>query len=409
VQLLVILVPVLFGLMGFALDLGQLYLVRGELQSAANAMALAAAQQLIGTETSTDAATTFARLTLDNTTGQANKYYFGGLQIGQTNGLLNSEAPDPGYYATVVDAIGADSAGGGEVTGSGAKHVRVTLTADAPLTFWSFLPLATERKAPVAAKAVAGMSAPLCVACAIEPLAVAAVDQGDTTDFGFVPGTEYTLGYVCKGAPTPGALSGTTQRIPYLLLNRLDPNATVFADEQSQLYRVGAGGVPGSATASQACFTINNAEQIWVSAAPVPCRSANPGQSVVSMVCGMTSRFESTYPALCAGIPEVDTISGVYTQDSDVSEITDYTQYQGNARRVITVAIVDLLNAGGAMTVLGFRQFLIEPVQGGVDVSPSDPNGRFAALYIGSVVPVKQGSFSGCQQAAGPGKIVLHQ
>jgi hypothetical protein len=61
------------------------------------------------------------------------------------------------------------------------------------------------------------------------------------------------------------------------------------------------------------------------------------------------------------------------------------------------------------MTVLGFRQFLIEPVQGGVDVSPSDPNGRFAALYIGSVVPVKQGSFSGCQQAAGPGKIVLHQ
>jgi Flp pilus assembly protein TadG len=133
VQLLVILVPVLFGLMGFALDLGQLYLVRGELQSAANAMALAAAQQLIGTEASTDAATTFARLTLDNTTGQANKYYFGGLQIGQTNGLLNSEAPDPGYYATVVDAIGADSAGGGEVTGSGAKHVRVTLTADAPL------------------------------------------------------------------------------------------------------------------------------------------------------------------------------------------------------------------------------------------------------------------------------------
>src|SRR3954468_1063676 len=35
-QLLVILVPVLFGLMGFALDLGRLYLIRGELNEAAN-------------------------------------------------------------------------------------------------------------------------------------------------------------------------------------------------------------------------------------------------------------------------------------------------------------------------------------------------------------------------------------
>ena len=31
IQLAVILVPVVFGLMGFALDLGRLYLVRGEL------------------------------------------------------------------------------------------------------------------------------------------------------------------------------------------------------------------------------------------------------------------------------------------------------------------------------------------------------------------------------------------
>ena len=46
IQLLVILVPVLFGFIGFAVDLGQLYLVRGELKVAANSMALAAAQKL---------------------------------------------------------------------------------------------------------------------------------------------------------------------------------------------------------------------------------------------------------------------------------------------------------------------------------------------------------------------------
>ena len=43
VQILVILVPVLFGLIGFAIDLGMIYVVKGELKTAANAMALAAA------------------------------------------------------------------------------------------------------------------------------------------------------------------------------------------------------------------------------------------------------------------------------------------------------------------------------------------------------------------------------
>ncbi len=50
-QMAVILVPVVFGMMGFALDLGRLYLVRGELAQAADAAAIAAAGQLIGTTT----------------------------------------------------------------------------------------------------------------------------------------------------------------------------------------------------------------------------------------------------------------------------------------------------------------------------------------------------------------------
>lgn len=408
-QLLVILVPVLFGLIGFALDLGQLYLVRGELQTAANAMAIAAAGQLIGTDTATDTANTYARLTLDNTLGFANKYYYGGLQIGQSNGTLNSTAPDPSYFDTYVNATAAQGAAGGAVTGSAARYAQVTLTAETPLTFWSFLSLAQDRKVSVAAQAVAGVSAPLCVACSIEPLAVAAIDQTDTTDFGFVLGTEYTFGYMCNGAPTPGLLTNGTQRVPYLILNRLDANASVFADEQSQLYRDGAGGLPGTTNSSQSCFTINNTELIWASATPPQCAAGSPGQSIVSLICGMTARFEATYPSACAGIADIDTMSSIFVQDTDASEIADYTQYQGNGRRVMTVSVVDTLSAANAMTVLGFRQFLIEPAPNGIDVNPSDANGRFNALYIGSVVPVKQGSFSGCQQTAGPGKVVLHQ
>jgi len=30
-------------------------------------------------------------------------------------------------------------------------------------------------------------------------------------------------------------------------------------------------------------------------------------------------------------------------------------------------------------------------------------------MYLGSVAPVKQGRFDGCQLTSGPGKVVLHQ
>jgi len=57
IQFLVILVPVVLGMMGFAVDLGRIYLVRGELNQAASAMALAAASKLNGTIAATDSAT----------------------------------------------------------------------------------------------------------------------------------------------------------------------------------------------------------------------------------------------------------------------------------------------------------------------------------------------------------------
>ena len=114
-------------------------------------------------------------------------------------------------------------------------------------------------------------------------------------------------------------------------------------------------------------------------------------------------------PAICASVPNIDTLSTIYSPDTDVTGITDYTAYTGNGRRVMTVPIVDALNPAGTMTVLGFRQFLVQPNQNQVDINPSDADGRFGALYIGSVVPVKQGRFDGCQAQAGPGKVVLHE
>ncbi|MDQ6666391.1 MAG: hypothetical protein M3Z23_18590, partial [Acidobacteriota bacterium] len=117
-----------------------------------------------------------------------------------------------------------------------------------------------------------------------------------------------------------------------------------------------------------------------------------------------------TPPSGCTGVTDIDTISSAYLPDRDLTSLDDYTAYTGSVRRVITVPVVDALNATGSMTVQGFRQFLVEPTVNLTGVNPADTNGRFAALYIGSVVPLKQGRFDGgCGAQAGPGKVVLHQ
>ncbi|MDQ6675879.1 MAG: pilus assembly protein TadG-related protein [Acidobacteriota bacterium] len=409
-QLLVILVPVLFGFMGFAIDLGRLYLIRGELNQAANAMALSAARQLIGTNASTDYATNAARLTLDNSNGNANRYNFGSLPIGDSSGFFQSNVPDPGYFATAADAVTSDpnSPSGSASDGATAQYVQTNITADAPLTFWALLPGGASRKTTIAARAVAGISAPLCTACGIENFAVAALDSSDTVNFGFTSATRYTFGYVCTGTPQPAALAGTAQRLPYLLLDRYDTASTF--DETQQLFRIGSAGLPGSGIRTQACFTANNTEVVWATALPQSCASQSVTQSVRFLLCGVSTRMDSNTPATCNGITGLAGISSAYAVDTDLTGIDDYTTYTGSIRRVITIPIVDALSAAGAMTILGFRQFLLEATQGGAANDPADTDGRFQALYIGSPVPLKQGRFDGgCQAQNGPGKVVLFQ
>jgi len=409
-QLLVILVPVLFGFMGFALDLGRLYLIRGELNQAANAMALSAARQLIGTSASTDFATNAARLTIDNANQNANKYNFGSLIVGDTTGFYASSVPDPSYFAVAADAMGSDpnAPSGGAADGTTAQYVQANITADAPLTFFALLKGAASRKTTVAARAVAGISAPLCTACGIENFAIAAIDQTDAINFGLTPTTRYTFGYVCTGNPQPTPLTNTAQRLPYLLLDRYDTGSTF--DESQQLFRIGGGGLPGNTVSTQACFRANNTEVVWVTAAPQACLSLSVAQSVRNLLCGVSSRLTTDTPGTCTGVTDIANLSTSYTVDTDTTDIDDYSTYAGTTRRVITVPIVDALSATGAMTVLGFRQFLAEATTGNTSNDPGDANGRFQALYIGSPVPLKQGRFDGgCQAQSGPGKVVLFQ
>jgi Flp pilus assembly protein TadG len=403
---LVVLVPVFFGFMGFAVDLGRLYLIRGELKTATNAMALAAAATLVGTEASGPAALTAARLPITDTDGNfANRYDFGGVSIAEGNAMLSTAVPDPTLHDTIANAL----SGGSESSASTARHARVALTADAPLLFWSFLSLGQARTTPIAALAVAGRSAPLCTACGIEPIAIAALDPADTENFGFALNSRYTFGYFCNGAPQPSGIVGSPQRIPYMLPNRLNDEATLFPEENSQLFRMGASGLPSNPNPARACFSVNAAETTWLGADPLPCNQNRVPAQVQSLLCGIASRFDTAPPTVCETIPEVSTIASAYTPDLDITNLDDYSAYTGNLRRVITAVIVDVLIPGGTMTVLGFRQFLVQPNQNDITVNAGDQNARFAVLYIGSAVPLRQGTMSGCSLQFGPGKVVLHQ
>jgi Putative Flp pilus-assembly TadE/G-like len=428
-QLLVVMVPVFFGFMGFALDLGRLYLIHGELNQAANAMALAAAAQLNGTV----AATTAAQNALPAPVGSGPgfNYNFGALPVGVQNGDLNSTINPPAFFATLTDATATN---GAQADGTTAQFAQVSLTADAPLLFWSLLPGGESRKTTIAAEATAGISAPLCTACNIVPLAVAAASSSDTVDFGFTQGTVYTLSYSCTGTPTPVNLVGTTgingsATVPYVLINRFDPNNASLT-ESDQLYQDGAQGLvasndatPNACTTNSntplACMNVGDCEQVWASATPGLCSAAaNP--SVEAALCGLYSRLDTAPPAACTtDVTDFGVLSAVYAPDTaPPQEANAYTAYTGNGRSIFTLAIVDALgaNAAAAMTVLGFRQFLLEVNSDGTFFNPADPNGRFPAMYIGAPAPVQSGWFDTRFAAAcpvgsfsGPGKVVLQQ
>jgi hypothetical protein len=159
-----------------------------------------------------------------------------------------------------------------------------------------------------------------------------------------------------------------------------------------------------------ACLTVAGQEIAWASAQPAACTANAVPASILNTLCGVFNRFDPAAPSSCSGVTDVDTLASAYQPDTDLTDIDDYTTYVGVGRRVITIPIVDILSAAGPMTVLGFRQFLVDPVQGDVNIPVTDTNGRFAALYIGAPVPLKQGRFDGgCQLTSGPGNVVLHR
>jgi Flp pilus assembly protein TadG len=420
IQLLVILVPAIFGLMGFAFDLGRLFLIRGELHQAANAMALAAASQMTGaTSSALDNMNRAANQALNDTNG--NRFNFGSTTI------------PPGTITCFSSLADASTNNTGATTDCGSAQplfVQATVSVNAPLLFWSLLPGGETRTTTVASYAVAGMSAPLCTGCGIVPLAALAPDTSgaDTDNWGFTAGNLYTFYYSCSGA-APAAITGTA--VPYVVLNRVNPDL----DESDQMFRQGAQGLSGSTTVTTnpsacvaapstpiSCVNIGDVEQIPISglATPLACSAATPPTDSANALCGLYMRLDANPPGACqTGVTDFGTISTAYRPDTDLTYLTDASAYVGNGRRILTVPIVNAMPTDttcGSMTVVAFRQFLLEPNADGTPLNPIDQNSRFVALYLGTAAPVSQGWFDtryapACRSylTTGPGKVVLHQ
>jgi hypothetical protein len=414
---------ILLTLLGLALlvmatDFGRLYLIQGELQAAADAAALAAATRLVGTTDSLIQADDQVRAAFNSDTGNDNRFNLRLNQIGVSDGssLVWS------YFDSLENARAnsSPSENGGIVWGiPHTRYVRVDITGQAPVLFAPFLAPDAVSFPSIAVSAVAGISVPVCSACGIDGLAVQAIDITDTQNYGFVAGSFYTLYLTQMQSGLPGAAPAMLLGLPaapYILLDHV-PAGLPDLDLDSSLFQLAAAGI-SSAAELDPPGTIS-IEAIETGYGDLTGNVRPLGQNIL---CGLNVRFgvdPTVNPNICGAFTDLATeLAGLFSADSDAGAggaeyasgpgLQDYaTEYAGNARRVLTMAVVDAPDTMNVQ-VLNFRQFLIVMDNNVTGLNPARANGAFRAQYLGAVVPLRCGRVGGCTASPGIGRVVLH-
>jgi len=417
---------VMLGFLVMAVDFGRLYLIQGELQTAADAAALSAAMRLVGTATATFHANDQVTASFDTSTGNDNRFNLRLNPIGGGGtGLLTTT--DLEFYSTLVDA--KDSANGGQAggidwgTGSYPKYVRVRLGAQAPSGFAPLLGGGAGATPTINVSAVAGVSGPICSALGIDGIAVVDPSAGtDSTHYGLVPGGFYTLYLTpAQNSPNvgnvPAPQAGTLASVPYAILDHV-PAGNPGLDLDGLLFEMGAAGISAaSGLTPPGAITIDSVETAY----PDLAGNTGPGATVGrDLVCGWNTRFGvDPIDNVCGNVDngQFATLAPSYAADTDVgvgdfvggTGLQDFaTEYDGNLRRVLTASVID---AADSLIVLNFRQFLLEMAPAGVTqgLNPALANGAFRAQYIGAPVPIRAGTVGGsCRVSLGVGRVVLH-
>jgi Flp pilus assembly protein TadG len=331
---------VMLGMLGLAFDLGRMFIVKNELQTFADASALAACRQMDGTKTGIQRAHNTA-----------------------TAGPIGSSKPngwnfDVNTISTITDTYSTTFAGTYDSYATASSNatnsyrfINVSASASLPLYFLSVIPgLPTSQ--PLQASSTAGQQEQTATFSSggLVPVAPAAHNAADTKNFGLTPNTEYTLKWGNGDSTTCAGDLG---------FNPADsPSSHGFIDlgqgngNSSLRSVIVYGGYPNSSSSPN---HVSAGDQL----------GAVPGNRGASIFSSFAERSN---------------------QDPDQTSLT-WEQYKaagtGNGRRIITAPIYDPAQSGGHganahITVIGFANFLLDP---GAIISGS--SGPFCATYIG--------------------------
>ena len=421
-----LLTTVALGLMVMAVDFGRFSLIQAELQTAADAAALAAATRLTGTMSSTEQAYTEWHASFDANTQNDNRFNLRLNQVLSSSNLFVETTES--YFSTLADAFG--NTGGGQTGGidwgslAYPKFSRIQISAQAPVVFAPFLNRDPGALPTITVSAIAGLSAPLCVASGIDDLAIVDPSMGaDSDHFGLVPGNYYTLSLSSTQAP----LDSTDSTIAYVILDHFPNGVQDTGLLDDLLFELGAASISTNAGLDPpGTITIGNIGVAYgspnsVATTVFQSTTTTAGQDIL---CGLNVRFgmdpslndacntgnRLDFPSLFSRFQAAaDTDIGMVASGSAGLQdfAVDYCQ-EGvcNFRRILTVPVVD---AADTLTVLNFRQFLLEPSTVSQGLDPTAANGSFRAQYIGTPVPVRSGALGGsCGVSVGIGRVVLH-
>jgi len=310
---------VMIGMLGLAIDIGRMFVYKTELQAFADNSAMAAIAQMDGTQTGVQGANATA-LTGPDGASLANKVNFDSTTISTVTTS----------YATSFSGTYDSFATASSAATNNYRFLKVTASSNVSLTFLPVLP-GISNLYTVSASAVAGQQATSNLTNGgLLPFAPDAHNPADTTNFGLLPGQEYSLKW--NGGNTascPGDVGWPVPGSP--------PSEHGFVDigEGNSNSRVRdaiiSGGYPNANSTPSSISTGDTLGGV-------------PG-----------NRGSSIFDAL-------DTRA---SQDTDDISMT-YAQYKaagtGNGRRVVTVAIGGTWSGNGSNAstpILGFANFFL--------------------------------------------------
>lgn len=292
---------VLIASLGLAADLGRAFVVRNELIAFADAAAVAAAYKLNGTAAGVASANSLA-----STGPGTNRWHFGTQTV---------TSPQVTFAAT----FGGSYVAAGSAPAS-SRFVRVQVSGTLPLYFMRVLP-GIPASMQIQARSTAGQGVAGSPGAGLDPFSPDAVNPGDTTNFGFVVGSEYDI----KWAP-PGV--------------RNLPGGKCQGDIDANIDAAGGAADRGYINLGQ-------------------------GNGNSDLFDGIVNNDFGASPVILTAGAHIDIVTGNknvgpsliarLAQDTDTTSATGAT-YHGNGRRILTVAVNDRTATG---TVIGYGAFLL--------------------------------------------------